>query len=249
MNKVTILTPDHLLKEGKAKQVFGTDNPELVIIHYKDDATAYNGIKRAQINNKGIYNNKISAIIYEMLENEGVKTHFVNRIDDRNQLCKQVKIIPLEVIVRNFAAGSMSERLGLEEGTKFDNTVYEYSYKNDALGDPLINEHHAVALHLSTYKQLEEMHQLTITINNQLTKIFKSIGITLIDFKIEFGTLENGEMVLADELSPDTCRLWDTKTLEKLDKDRFRRDLGRVGEAYEEILNRLLVKQQNTPKS
>lgn len=228
-----------MLYEGKAKQIFETDKPEQVIVHYKDDASAYNGIKRAQITNKGIFNNKISSIIYSYLEKEGIKTHFIERIDDRNQLCLRVNVIPIEVIVRNRAAGSMAQRLGLEEGMKPDNVIYEYCYKNDELDDPIINEHHAVALGLSTYEEMEKIHLITVKINTLLIELFESIGIILVDFKIEFGHLPDGSLVLSDELSPDTCRLWDADTQEKLDKDRFRRDLGRVGEAYSEILNRL----------
>ena len=217
-----------MLYEGKAKQVFATGNPEVIIIHYKDDASAYNGIKRAQIANKGEWNNKISSIIYERLEKEGIKTHFIRRIDDRNQLCKRVKVIPIEVIVRNRAAGSMARRLGLPEGMQPKNTIYEYCYKNDELNDPLINEHHAVALGISTYEELDEIHGITERINCLLTEMFARIGVTLVDFKIEFGRTADGTLVL-----------WDADTQEKLDKDRFRRDLGRVGEAYNEILSRL----------
>lgn len=228
-----------MLHEGKAKQVFATSEEAKIIIHYKDDASAYNGIKRAQITNKGMLNNKISSIIYKKLDEAGVRTHFIERIDDRNQLCLKVDVIPLEVIVRNRAAGSMARRLGLEEGMKPDNVIYEYCYKNDELDDPIINEHHAVALKLSTYEEMEQIHQLTMKINDLLTDIFAKIGVILVDFKIEFGRLADGSLVLSDELSPDTCRLWDADTNERLDKDRFRRDLGRVGEAYEEILSRL----------
>jgi phosphoribosylaminoimidazole-succinocarboxamide synthase len=228
-----------LLYTGKAKQVFATDNPDVIIIHYKDDASAYNGIKRAQIANKGIWNNKISSIIYSKLEEAGVKTHFIKRIDDRNQLCKRVNVIPIEVIVRNMAAGSMARRLGMQEGMRPNNTIFEYCYKNDELNDPLINEHHAVALGISTYEELDEIHCITKNINEFLSAMFGKIGVILVDFKIEFGRLADGTLVLSDELSPDTCRLWDADTKEKLDKDRFRRDLGRVGEAYSEILSRL----------
>lgn len=228
-----------MLYEGKAKQIFMTDDPLRVVVHYKDDASAYNGIKRAQITNKGILNNKISAIIYAYLEKEGIKTHFIERLDDRNQLCLRVEVIPIEVVVHNRAAGSMARRLGLDEGMKPDNTIYEYCYKNDDLDDPLINEHHAVALGLSTYDEMKTIHLLAGRINILLTGLFAQIGVTLVDFKIEFGRLPDGSLVLSDELSPDTCRLWDADTQERLDKDRFRRDLGRVGEAYGEILRRL----------
>lgn len=228
-----------LLYEGKAKQVFATDDPELIVIRYKDDATAYNGIKRAQIANKGMLNNKISSIIYQHLEKAGIKTHFVKQLNDCEQLCKKVNVIHLEFIVRNLAAGTMARRLGLEEGTMLPTTVYELCYKNDELSDPLINYTHAVALGLSNFKELEETHALTEQINTILIELFQHIGIRLVDFKIEFGHTGDGILVLSDEISPDTARLWDIATHEKLDKDRFRRDLGRVGEAYTEILTRL----------
>lgn len=228
-----------MLYEGKAKQIFETPEEDKVIVHYKDDASAYNGIKRAQITNKGILNNKISSIIYKKLEEYGINTHFIRRIDDRNQLCKKVQVLPLEVIVRNRAAGSMAVRLGIEEGMIFKNTIYEYSYKNDDLDDPLINEHHAVALGISTYEEMNRIHEIAVKINQYLIEIFSQIGVVLVDFKVEFGRLQDGTLVLSDEISPDTCRLWDARTLECLDKDRFRRDLGRVAEAYYEILNRL----------
>lgn len=228
-----------MIYEGKAKQIYLTDDPSRVVVHYKDDASAYNGIKRAQITNKGILNNKISSIIYAHLEKEGVKTHFIERIDDRNQLCLRVQVIPVEVIVRNRAAGSMARRLGLEEGMKPHNVIYEYCYKNDDLDDPIINEHHAVALGLSTYDEMDNIHQLAVRLNQLLSGMFAKIGVSLIDFKVEFGRLPDGSLVLSDEISPDTCRLWDADTEERLDKDRFRRDLGRVGEAYQEILSRL----------
>ena len=228
-----------MLYEGKAKQIFETPEEDKVIVHYKDDASAYNGIKRAQITNKGVLNNKISSIIYKKLEEFGVKTHFIRRIDDRNQLCKKVQVFPLEVIVRNRAAGSMAVRLGLEEGMKFNNVIFEYCYKNDELDDPLINEHHAVALGLSTYEEMEKIHDLANTINKYLIQIFNEIDVVLVDFKVELGRLPDGTLGLSDEISPDTCRLWDANTMECIDKDRFRRDLGRVAEAYNEILNRL----------
>ena len=229
-----------LLYTGKTKQVFKTDNPELVIIHYKDDALAYNGIKRAQITNKGVINNKISANIFYRLENLGFNTHFIERLNDREQLCKRKEnVIQLEFIVRNIAAGSMARRLGLKVGTRLATPVYELCYKNDELHDPLINEHHAVALGLSTYEELAEIDAIVRRLNTELQNIFSNIGITLVDAKFEFGRTSDGMLVLADEISPDTTRLWDTKTLESLDKDRFRHDLGKISEAYEEILNRL----------
>ncbi len=228
-----------MLYEGKAKQVFATDDKDLIVIHYKDDATAFNGIKKAQISKKGILNNEITTILFDELIKEGVPTHFVKKLNDRDQLCKKVKIFPLEVIVRNIIAGSMAKRLDIPEGTKISNTVYELCYKNDKLGDPLINEHHAVALGVASYEELKTIYDLTMKINEILKKIFASINITLVDFKIEFGKTSDGTIVLADEISPDTCRFWDATTNDKLDKDRFRRDLGKVIEAYEEILSRL----------
>ncbi len=229
-----------LLYTGKTKQVFTTDNPDLIVIHYKDDAFAYNGIKRAQIANKGVINNKISAIIYQKLEAEGFRTHFVKMLNDRDQLCKRKsQIIRLEFIVRNIAAGSMAKRLGLKVGTPFATPVFEITYKNDELSDPIINEHHAVALGLSTYDELAEIHDVVRRLNTTLQRIFADIGVTLVDVKFEFGRTPDGTLVLADEISPDTTRLWDTKTMESLDRDRFRKDLGKISEAYEEILNRL----------
>ena len=227
------------LYEGKAKQVFATDQEDLIIIHYKDDATAFNGIKKAQISNKGILNNKITELLFKHLEEKGIPTHFIERLSDRDQLCKRVKIFPLEVIVRNLVAGSMSKRLGIPEGTEIDNVIYEICYKNDSLGDPLINDHHAVALKAATYDELATIYDLTSKINNILKEIFLNEGIILVDFKIEFGKTADGQIVLADEISPDTCRLWDKETKKKLDKDRFRRDMGSVEEAYIEILSRL----------
>ena len=228
-----------MLYEGKAKQVFATDDPDLIIMHYKDDATAFNGVKKAQISQKGVLNNEITTIIFNELIKDGIPTHFVKKLNDRDQLCKKVKIFPLEVIVRNIIAGSMAKRLDIPEGTKINNTVYELCYKNDKLGDPLINEHHAVALGIASYDELKTIYDLTMKINDILKKLFASCGITLVDFKIEFGKTSDGNIVLADEISPDTCRFWDSKTNTKLDKDRFRRDLGNVIEAYEEILRRL----------
>lgn len=228
-----------MLYEGKAKQVFATDNKNEVIVHYKDDATAFNGEKKAQIDNKGVLNNAITSMIFEMLNKEGIKTHFIKKLNDRDQLCKKVSIVPLEVIVRNVAAGSMAKRLGLKEGTKLNTTVFELSYKDDELGDPLINDYHAVAIGATTFEELKEIYVMTDKINDLLKEFFKKQNINLIDFKIEFGKDENGEILLADEISPDTCRFWDAKTGEKLDKDRFRRDMGNVEEAYEEILKRI----------
>ena len=228
-----------LMYEGKAKEVYKTDDENLVIIHYKDDATAGNGVKKGTIDNKGILNNKITSILYKKLEENGVKTHFKEQLNDRDQLCEKLTIIPLEVIVRNLIAGSMAQRLGIEEGTKPTNTIFEICYKNDAYGDPLINDHHAVAMKLATYDELEQIYAITARINNLLKDIFDKEGIILVDFKIEFGKNKNGEILLADEITPDTCRLWDKATNKKLDKDRFRQDLGDIEEAYIEILKRL----------
>ncbi len=233
------MTKLEMLYEGKAKQVFKTEDPNVIIMHYKDDATAFNGIKKASIGKKGLLNNKITTMIYKELIKRGIPTHYIETINDREQLCKKVTIFPLEVIVRNIIAGSMSKRLGIPEGTKPCNTIYEICYKNDELGDPMINDHHAVALGAATYAELEQIYDLTRRVNEALKDIFASSNITLVDFKIEFGKTTDGEIVLADEISPDTCRLWDAKTNEKLDKDRFRRDLGNVIEAYEEINRRL----------
>ncbi len=228
-----------MLYEGKAKQVFATDEPDKVIIHYKDAATAFNNIKKATIDNKGVLNNEISTIIFKRLKEAGIPTHHIETLNDRDQLCLKVDIVPLEVIVRNVIAGSMAKRLGIEEGTEAPNTIFEICYKDDALGDPLINDHHAVALGAATYDELKEIYDMTAKINETLKKLFAEINIRLIDFKIEFGKTSDGKIVLADEISPDTCRLWDASTNEKLDKDRFRRDMGKVIEAYEEIDSRL----------
>ncbi|MBW9155016.1 phosphoribosylaminoimidazolesuccinocarboxamide synthase [Clostridium tagluense] len=227
-----------LLYEGKAKIIYSTDNKDEIRVYYKDDATAFNGIKKAEIQNKGILNNSITTALFELLEKKGIRTHFIKKLSDREQLCKKVEIIPLEVIVRNVAAGSMAKRYGIEEGTKLKTTVFELSYKNDDLGDPLINDYHAVAMGLATFEELLEIYHLASEINDILKAIFLEKDINLIDFKLEFGRF-NGEILLADEISPDTCRFWDVKTGEKLDKDRFRRDLGNVTEAYVEILNRI----------
>lgn len=226
--------------EGKAKQVYSTEDENLVIIHYKDDATAGNGAKKGTIVNKGIINNKITAKIFKTLEENGIKTHLVERLNDRDQLCQKVKIFPLEVTVRNVIAGSMSKRLGIAEGTVPPETIFEIGYKNDELGDPLINDYHAYALGVDK-EDLKTIYSLTKKINELLIKIFDEIEINLIDFKIEFGKNSAGEILLADEITPDTCRLWDKKTGEKLDKDRFRRDLGNIEEAYIQVAQRLEV--------
>ncbi len=227
------------LYEGKAKQVYATENPNQVIIYYKDDATAFNAQKKGTVQDKGILNNQITTLIFNHLESQGIKTHFIKKLNDREQLCEKVSILPLEVIVRNLIAGSTAKLLNIEEGTKPNNTIFEICYKKDELGDPLINDHHAVALGAATYQELQYIYQVTAKINNLLKELFLKEGIILVDFKIEFGKNSKGEIVLADEISPDTCRFWDKETMKKLDKDRFRRDLGDVREAYVEILERL----------
>ena len=229
-----------LIYEGKAKQVYASDKENLIIIHFKDDATAGNGAKKGTIVNKGVINNKITAKIFKMLGENGIKTHLVEVLNDRDQLCQKVKIFPLEVTVRNVIAGTMSKRLGIEEGTVPPETIFEIGYKNDDLGDPLINDYHAYALGIKK-EELEIIYSMTKKINELLIKMFDEIGINLIDFKIEFGRNCEGEIILADEITPDTCRLWDKKTGVKLDKDRFRRDMGNVEEAYLEVAERLEV--------
>lgn len=228
-----------MLYEGKAKKIYATDKENEVIVYYKDDATAFNGEKKGSIEDKGQFNNDITSIIFKMLEENGIKTHFIEKLNDREQLCKKVSIVPLEVIVRNVAAGSMAKRLGIEEGTPLKTTVFEISYKNDELGDPLINDYHAVAIGATTFEELQEIYAMTDKINELLKKFFASVNINLIDFKIEFGKTDDGKIVLADEISPDTCRFWDATTNEKLDKDRFRRDLGDLVQGYEEVLSRM----------
>jgi phosphoribosylaminoimidazole-succinocarboxamide synthase len=227
-----------MLYEGKAKKIYATDDKDRVVVYYKDDATAFNGEKKGQIEDKGVMNNAITSALFEMLEAKGVKTHFEKKLSDREQLCKKVEIVPLEVIVRNVAAGSMAKRYGIVEGTELKTTVLELSYKNDDLGDPLINDYHAVAMGITTFDELKVIYEMATKVNNILKEFFLEQGIKLIDFKIELGRF-NGEILLADEISPDTCRFWDAKTNEKLDKDRFRRDLGNVKEAYVEILKRI----------
>lgn len=226
--------------EGKAKQVYAASRENLVIIHFKDDATAGNGAKKGTIVNKGIINNKITAKIFKMLGENGIKTHLIEVLNDREQLCEKVKIFPLEVTVRNVIAGTMSKRLGIEEGTVPPETIFEIGYKNDELGDPLINDYHAYALGIKK-EELEIIYSMTKKINQLLIKMFDEIGIKLIDFKIEFGRNSDGEIILADEITPDTCRLWDKKTGAKLDKDRFRRDMGNIEKAYIEVAQRLGV--------
>lgn len=228
-----------MIYEGKAKKVYSTDNADEIIVYYKDDATAFNGEKKGSIKDKGVMNNEITTLLFKMLEKNGVKTHFIEKLSDREQLCQKVKIFPLEVIVRNLIAGSMAKRLGIEEGTVPPNTIFEICYKNDEYGDPLINDHHAVALKLATYDELKHIYEITSKVNNLLKEALDKIGITLVDFKVEFGKNSKGEILLADEITPDTCRFWDKATGKKLDKDRFRRDLGSIEEAYIEVLNRL----------
>ena len=227
------------LYEGKAKKVYATEDPELLIVDYKDDATAFNGLKKGTIAGKGVINNQMSNRLMAMLEKNGVPTHYVQELSQRETLVKKVSIVPLEVIVRNIAAGSFSKRYGVEEGIVFDKPTIEFSYKNDALGDPLLNTYHALALKLATEEEIALIEKYSFQINELLKAFWKSCGVTLVDFKLEFGRLSDGTIVLADEISPDTSRLWDTATGEKLDKDRFRRDLGGVEEAYAEIMSRL----------
>ena len=227
------------LYEGKAKKVFATDDPNLVIVDYKDDATAFNGLKKGTIVGKGVVNNRMSNFMFQLLEKHGIKTHFVEELSDRDTVVRKVSIVPLEVIVRNKAAGSLSKRLGLEEGTPMRVPVLEFCYKNDDLGDPMINDYHIAAMELATKDEMAQIAAMALKVNELLTAYLKDLGIELIDFKLEFGRF-NGEILLADEISPDTCRFWDSKTGEKLDKDRFRRDLGHVEDAYQEILRRLM---------
>jgi len=228
-----------MLYEGKAKKVYETDNPKTYIVEYKDDATAFNGLKKGSIEGKGVINNKMSNLMMRMLEKEGIPTHYVEELSDRETLVKKVSIVPLEVIVRNIAAGSFSARYGVAEGTPFASPTLEFSYKNDDLGDPLINECQALAIGLATKDEVDIITNMAFRINSIMKEFFTGIGITLVDFKLEFGKTADGEIVLADEISPDTCRFWDSKTGEKLDKDRFRRDLGNVEGAYAEMLRRV----------
>ena len=227
------------LYEGKAKKVFATEDPELLIVQYKDDATAFNGLKKGTIAGKGVINNQMSNRLMQLLERQGVPTHFVRELSQRETLVKKVQIVPLEVIIRNISAGSFAKHYGVEEGIVFDQPTIEYSYKNDALGDPLLNARHALALKLVTKEELATIEALSFKVNDLLKEFWAGCGVTLVDFKMEFGRLSDGTIVLADEISPDTCRLWDSETKEKLDKDRFRRDLGGVEEAYAEIMRRL----------
>ena len=228
-----------LLYEGKAKKVYVTDDPDCLIVDYKDDATAFNGLKKGTSEGKGVINNRVSNHLFKMLAEKGIENHLVEEISPRETIVKKVEIVPLEVIVRNIAAGSLSKRLGLPEGTKLQSTVLEFCYKNDDLGDPMINDYHIYAMGLATKEEVEKISKTALEVNRILTEYLKDLGIELIDFKLEFGRFK-GDVILADEISPDTCRFWDSKTGEKLDKDRFRRDLGNVEDAYQEILKRLL---------
>ena len=229
-----------MLYEGKAKKVYATENPELYIVSYKDDATAFNGLKKGTIAGKGVINNRVTNYMMQMLEKNGVPTHFVEEISDSETVVKKVQIVPLEVIIRNISAGSFSKRYGVEEGIVFEQPTIEFSYKNDDLGDPLINEYHALALKLATREEIDTIKALAFKTNALMKDFFKKINVDLVDFKLEFGRLSDGTIVLADEISPDTCRFWDSRTHEKLDKDRFRRDLGNVEGAYQEMMRRIL---------
>ena len=233
------MTKKEQLYEGKAKKVFATEDPELLIVSYKDDATAFNGLKKGTIVGKGVINNRMSNLLMQRLENAGIPTHFVEELSDRETLVKKVSIVPLEVIIRNIAAGSFSKRYGVDEGFVFETPTIEFSYKNDELGDPLMDEYHAVAMKLATKEEIETIKKYAFGVNEQLKAFWSECGVILVDFKLEFGRLSDGTIVLADEISPDTCRLWDSETGEKLDKDRFRRDLGGVEAAYAEVMKRL----------
>ena len=230
------------LYEGKAKKVFATDDPNLVIVDYKDDATAFNGLKKGSIAGKGVINNVMSNHMFQLLEKQGVPTHFVEQLSERETLVKKVSFVPLEVIIRNISAGSFAKRFGVEEGIVFDEPTIEFSYKNDDLGDPLMNAYHAVALKAATREEIETIKSMAFKVNEVMKQYFDSLNVILVDFKLEFGKTADGKIVLADEISPDTCRLWDKTTKEKLDKDRFRRDLGGVEEAYQEIMKRVMGK-------
>lgn len=228
-----------LLYEGKAKKIFSTENENEFVVYYKDDATAFNGEKKAEIASKGILNNKISTIMFEELAKEGIESHFIKSLSDREMLVKKVEILPLEVIVRNITAGSFCKRYGVEEGIILDQPIFEMSYKNDEYGDPLINDDHAVALKLATQEEIDYIRAQTLKINEIMKEFFLKLNLKLVDFKLEFGKDTDGNIILADEISPDTCRLWDVNTNEKLDKDRFRRDLGDLIQGYEEVLSRM----------
>lgn len=229
-----------LLYEGKAKKVYATDNPEVLLVDYKDDATAFNGVKKGTIAGKGAINNRVTNFMMQLLEKEGVPTHFVEELSDRETLVKKVSIVPLEVIIRNISAGSFAKRYGVEEGIVFAEPTIEFSYKNDDLGDPLINDYHALALGVATKEEIETIKNMAFKVNAVMKEFFKRLNVDLVDFKLEFGKVSDGTIVLADEISPDTCRFWDSTTHEKLDKDRFRRDLGNVEGAYQEMMKRIL---------
>lgn len=228
-----------LLYEGKAKQLFECEDPNQIYVHYKNSATAFNGVKKEEFEQKGVLNNSITSLIFDYLAKNGVKTHFIKKVNETDQICQHVQIVPLEVIIRNIVAGSMATKYGIEEGRVLAKPVFELSYKNDALNDPLINNDHAVALGIVSEAELENIKQQALKINELLKALFLKANLTLVDFKIEFGKTKDGEIILADEISPDTCRLWEVGTQEKLDKDRFRRDLGGVMDAYREVLRRL----------
>lgn len=228
-----------LLYEGKAKQLFECENNQEIYIHYKNSATAFNGEKKEEFDNKGVLNNAITSFIFEYLSKNGIENHFIRKVNDTDQICKHVTIIPLEVIIRNIVAGSMAKKYGVEEGSVLAKPVFELSYKNDDLGDPLLNEDHAVALEIVTEEELKHIKEQALKINTLLKELFLKANLILVDFKIEFGKTADGKIILSDEISPDTCRLWDKDTMQKLDKDRFRRNLGSVMEAYEEVLRRL----------
>jgi phosphoribosylaminoimidazole-succinocarboxamide synthase len=228
------------LYEGKAKKVFATEDPAYVIVSYKDDATALDGLKKGTIAGKGAINNRMSNYLMQILEKEGVPTHFVEELNDRETVVRKVSIVPLEVIIRNISAGSFAKRYGVEEGIVFAEPTIEFSYKNDELHDPLINQYHALALGLATKEEIQTIESLAFKVNQVLKDYFLKLGVKLVDFKLEFGRLPDGKIVLADEISPDTCRFWDAKTGEKLDKDRFRRDMGGVEDAYREMMHRVL---------
>ena len=230
------------LYEGKAKKVFATDDANLVIVDYKDDATAFNGEKKGTITGKGVINNVMSNHMFQLLEQQGVPTHFVEQLSERETLVKKVSIVPLEVIIRNISAGSFAKRFGVEEGIVFDEPTIEFSYKNDELGDPLMNAYHAIALKAATREEIETIKAMAFKVNEVMKQYFDTLNVILVDFKLEFGKNADGKIVLADEISPDTCRLWDKTTKEKLDKDRFRRDMGGVEEAYQEIMKRVMGK-------
>lgn len=229
-----------MLYEGKAKRVYATDDPEILLVDYKDDATAFNGEKKGTIAGKGVINNRVTNYMMQILEKEGVPTHYIKELSDRETLVKKVSIVPLEVIIRNISAGSFAKRYGVEEGIVFKEPTIEFSYKNDDLGDPLINDYHAIALELATREEIETIKSMAFKVNSVMKDYFKKLNVDLVDFKLEFGKTSDGTIVLADEISPDTCRFWDCDTHEKLDKDRFRRDMGHVEDAYKEMMKRIL---------